>query len=77
MPVRIGGSGKRKYAGGELYKYRTISDTCRAQGLPETFCSSFPFTAEGKRGVIGNGVPMAMGRAVARAVKRALEGGTR
>ncbi|KKL06519.1 hypothetical protein LCGC14_1152760, partial [marine sediment metagenome] len=30
-----------------------------------------PFTMRGKRSVIGNGVPMAMGRAIAQAVRRA------
>lgn len=34
--------------------------------------SEAPFTAHGKRKLIGNGVPLSMGRAVAKAVKRAL-----
>lgn len=43
-----------------------------AQGLPEDFLAHAPFTVEGAIEVLGNGVPLPMGRAVARAVKRAL-----
>lgn len=48
-----------------------IAEMCRLQGLPEDFADHLPFTTHGKRKVIGNGVPIAMGRAVARAVKEA------
>lgn len=43
----------------------------RAQGLPESFLDAAPFTVEGAIRVIGNGVPLPMGRAVARAVAEA------
>ncbi len=43
------------------------------QGLPEDFLAEAPLTVAGKVRVIGNGVPMAMGRAVARAVRKAIE----
>ena len=43
-----------------------------AQGLPPEFLADAPFTAKGKFQVVGNGVPLPMGRAVAKAVKRAL-----
>jgi DNA (cytosine-5)-methyltransferase 1 len=43
-----------------------------AQGLPANFLAEAPFTASGKSHAVGNGVPLPMGRAVARAVKRAL-----
>lgn len=71
---RFSGSGKLKarYRGGELYKYQAIEDMCDAQGLPRDFAESLPFTREGTRRAVGNGVPLPMGRAVARAVKRAL-----
>ncbi len=49
-----------------------IKDACEAMGLPRDFTEHMPFTMHGKRSVIGNGVPMAMGRAVAKAVKRAV-----
>lgn len=44
-----------------------------AQGLPADFLSDAPFTRSGKWEVVGNGVPLLMGRAVAKAVRRALE----
>jgi DNA (cytosine-5)-methyltransferase 1 len=43
------------------------------QGLPADFLADAPFTVEGKVRVIGNGVPLPMGRAIARAVKAALQ----
>lgn len=43
-----------------------------AQGLPKDFLQDAPFTVAGKIRVVGNGVPLPMGRAVARAVKAAL-----
>ena len=50
----------------------SIARMSELQGLPLDFLSEAPFTAHGKRKVIGNGVPLPMGRAVAKAVKRAL-----
>lgn len=50
---------------------QTIEESCRLQGLPEDFTEHMPFTMHGKRSVIGNGVPIFMGRAIARAVKQA------
>ena len=54
---------------------RTRADLARLQGLPDDFLADAPFTEREKMRVIGNGVPLAMGRAVARAVKNALAGG--
>lgn len=51
---------------------RTLAELAELQGLPRDFLDEAPFTIEGKCRVIGNGVPLAMGRAVAAAVKRAL-----
>lgn len=69
-PVAMGSGGKRKAtANGEL---RSIADACRLQGLPEDFLDGAPFTQSGKQKVIGNGVPIPMGRAIARAVRKAL-----
>lgn len=71
--VRLGGSGKPKRAVGCATKpLRTIEDMCRLQGLPEDFLSEAPFTVEGKRRVIGNGVPLLLGRAIATVIQRAL-----
>lgn len=53
---------------------RTRSDLARLQGLPEDFLSDgCPFTEREKMRVIGNGVPLPMGRAIAKAVRQALE----
>jgi DNA (cytosine-5)-methyltransferase 1 len=52
----------------------SIGEAAKLQGLPPGFLDEVPFTAHAKRKVIGNGVPLAMGRAVARAVKRAIGG---
>lgn len=47
-------------------------EMCELQGLPEGF--DLPgFTRQGKREAVGNGVPIAMGRAIAKAVKEATE----
>lgn len=74
VPVKLGGSGKVKRTwkpAGEAAPARTAADLCRLQGLPEGFADELPFTVQGKRTVIGNGVPLPMGGAVARAVRRA------
>ncbi|MDO8614338.1 MAG: DNA cytosine methyltransferase [Dehalococcoidia bacterium] len=43
------------------------------QGLPSDFLSGAPFTKEGRYRAVGNGVPLPMGRGVARAVRLVLE----
>ena len=83
VPVRIGGNGKEKrthLAGhgrvgredGSSLGATDLGDMCEAQGLPRDFTDKMPFTKHGKQLVIGNGVSMALGRAVAQAVRRAL-----
>lgn len=44
-----------------------------AQGLPDDFLAESPLTIAGKIHAVNNGVPMAMGLAIARGVRRALE----
>jgi DNA (cytosine-5)-methyltransferase 1 len=51
---------------------RPVSELCELQGLPPDYLDDAPFHSDGKREVIANGVPLPMGRAVARAVKRAM-----
>ena len=51
-----------------------LTDYIRWQGLPDGFLADAPFTVAEKVRVVGNGVPMALGRAIARAVRRAVEG---
>lgn len=49
-----------------------LDEMARRQGLPEHFFGdNSPFTDLAKRKMLGNGVPLAMGRAVAKAVKSA------
>jgi DNA (cytosine-5)-methyltransferase 1 len=76
-PVAIGGSGKRKdrgalarrgYMGAPQFRNHV-----RLQGLPDDFLEDAPLTVAGKIQVVGNGVPLSMGRAVAAAVIRAIE----
>jgi DNA (cytosine-5)-methyltransferase 1 len=62
----------RRYRGGEIYKTSDLAAMCLDQGLPADFLCAAPLTAVGKRQVVGNGVPLPMGRAVARAVKQAM-----
>jgi DNA (cytosine-5)-methyltransferase 1 len=51
---------------------RTIHTSLELQGLPRDLLDHAPFTKQGKFEVVGNGVPLPMGRAIARAVKNAL-----
>jgi DNA (cytosine-5)-methyltransferase 1 len=91
VPVKLGGSGKVKRtvirppvvlaghgpAMGQRVRGiegRTWQDMARLQGLPADFDIP-PFTVHGKKSAIGNGVPIPMARAVAKAVLRALEAG--
>lgn len=60
--------------GGENSKQYVYSleDACELQGLPRDFTDSLPFRKEAKLKAVANGVPLPMGRAIARAVKRAM-----
>ena len=59
-----------KYSGRNGYTARTFARICELQGLPADF--DIPsFTAAGRCKAVGNGVPLPMGRAIARAVKEA------
>ncbi len=75
VPVAVGGSGKRKATKARDLGFKTASyaaAAAAAQGLPVGFLEDAPFTVAGKIKAIGNGVPLPMGRAVARAVREAL-----
>lgn len=50
---------------------RSFEECLRLQGLPPDFLKDSPFTLAAKREMIGNGVPLSMGRAVAKAIRRA------
>lgn len=62
---------KLKYMGWKTAK--ALQESIRLQELPDGFLEKAPFTLEGKHKVIGNGVPLPMGRAIAKAVCDALE----
>ena len=82
VPIKIGGSGRLKatavvsgHGGGgridKSYIY-SLEDACELQGLPRDFTEHMPFRKEAKLKAVANGVPLPMGRAIARAVKRAV-----
>lgn len=50
-----------------------FADACRLQGLADDFLAEAPFTAAGKLKAVANGVPLPMGRAIANAVKIAIQ----
>jgi DNA (cytosine-5)-methyltransferase 1 len=76
IPVKIGGNGKlkRSLTEGHLRHGRpmSIADMCELQGLPREYFAVAPFSEAGKRKMVGNGVPLPMGRAIAKAVKEAM-----
>lgn len=53
---------------------RRLPEALMLQGLPRDFFDGSPFTAKGKAQMLGNGVPMFMGLALADAVWRAIYG---
>lgn len=75
VTIKLGGSGKVKRNALSGYGYagkRDFEEALALQGLPADFLSEAPFTVQAKYHVIGNGVPLPMGRAIARAVKAAM-----
>lgn len=70
--IASGGGAPNKKGIRDRCDARAIASSATLQGLPEAFLSDAPFTLKAKQEVIGNGVPLPMGRAVARAVKKAL-----
>jgi DNA (cytosine-5)-methyltransferase 1 len=81
VPIKIGGSGKEKASvrrlnsciGGNIKSRSSLAGLCELQGLPADFMERMPFTVSAACKAIGNGVPLPMGRALARAVKEATE----
>lgn len=51
---------------------RTLADMLELQGFPRSHLDSQPFTVSAAKKMVGNGVPLPMGRAVARAVRKAM-----
>lgn len=72
MPtVTAAHAGAKRPKGGHLTRYR-LPEALRLQGFPEDLLEHAPFTAQGSLKLIANGVPAAMGRALARAIRCAL-----
>jgi site-specific DNA-cytosine methylase len=65
--------GHRDKANGWGSPRRTLQDMLRLQGLPEDLLGDQPFTAKAARRMVANGVPLPLGRAVAQAVRVALD----
>jgi DNA (cytosine-5)-methyltransferase 1 len=61
------------HGGGNSKQYvYSLEDACELQGLPRNFTEDMPFRKDAKLKAVANGVPLPMGRAIARAVKRAM-----
>lgn len=79
VPVALGGSGKpkkRKNQTGGTAPHEgsplPLAEMLRRQGFPADMLDGCPLTTAGARGVVGNGVPLAMGRQLARAIRLAM-----
>jgi len=85
VPVKMAPGGKLKgsltmtgsvtagHGGGNSKQYvYALEDACELQGLPRDFTEHMPFRKDAKLKAVANGVPLPMGRAIARAVKRAM-----
>lgn len=67
-------NGKPKRINKNRPSKRDIAESLYLQGLPDDFFGKkTPFTVVGQQLMIGNGVPLPMGRALALAVRQALE----
>lgn len=67
-PGEIGLTGGHRGSPGRY----TLAEMLELQGLPGDYLDHCPLTAQGKRRAVGNGVPQAMGRALARAIREAM-----
>ena len=64
---------KNKRGFRQTMPHRSFPRFCELQGLPADFLKDAPMTKEGRYRMVGNGVPLPMGRALARAIRRARE----
>jgi DNA (cytosine-5)-methyltransferase 1 len=71
-PPRVAGSDTAGHGGESSKQYvYSLEDACDLQGLPRDFTEHMPFRKDAKLRAVANGVPLPMGRAIARAVRRA------
>jgi DNA (cytosine-5)-methyltransferase 1 len=72
-PPWVAGSVTAGHGGGNSKQYvYSLEDACELQGLARDFTEHMPFRKDAKLKAVANGVPLPMGRAIARAVKRAM-----
>lgn len=64
--------GKQGHADNARLQGRSIKRMLELQGLPRDYLKDCPLTQSGMKEAIGNGVPLPMGRAVAKAVREAV-----
>lgn len=77
IPIKLDSDGKpkgtlNKCVSNNVKSVRSFNHIRQAQGLPDDFDLP-PFTVAAKCKAVGNGVPMAMGRAIAKAVLEAIK----
>lgn len=73
-PIKLsdGGNPKAVRKGALSLRHgRSIERACVLQGLPKDFFGHSPFTKKGQGTMLGNAVPLPMGRALAKAVREA------
>lgn len=69
----VSGLGSVDYHGSRAREpTRTLADMLELQGFPRDMLDDCPLTVQGAKKAVGNGVPLPMGRAIAKAVKVAL-----
>ncbi len=73
-PGTVTQSHNNRNGSGMLQTAYSVEEAARLQGLPDGYLSDAPFTRAGKLQAIANGVPLPMGRAIARAVRAYREG---
>ena len=75
VPIKLekGGQLKKRMRGEGRNYQRKLPEYLRLQGVPLDFFKYSPFTMQAKGEMLGNGVPLPMGRAIAKAVRLALE----
>lgn len=71
--IKLDKNGRPKTSFRRVPRAEYLAETIRLQGLPADFFQHSPFTAKAQQHMIGNGVPLPMGRAIAAAVQRALD----
>lgn len=64
--------GKQGDADWHRLRGRTFAEMCALQGLPARFLDGALFTEGGKKQMVANGVPIELGRAIAKAVREAI-----